>query len=223
VPRDPLAPHAATPAELQERLAAMRRGAAFLVLRDGEDRQRIVELPAGEPRVTVGRHASNHVALGWDGEVSRLHAELERIAADWVLSDDDLSRNGTFVNGERLRGRRRLRDGDVVTVGETQLAFVVPDPSSASATMTAARAHGLAPDLTPAQRRVLAALCRPVPAGGAPASNREIATELVVAVDTVKGTLSRLFEAFGIGDDVPQNQKRALLARRALQSGLIRD
>ena len=53
------------------------------------------------------------------------------------------------------------------------------------------------------------------------ASNREIADELVVALDTVKGTLSRLFEQFGIGGDVPQNQKRALLARRALQAGIV--
>ena len=55
------------------------------------------------------------------------------------------------------------------------------------------------------------------------ASNREIADELFVAVDTVKGTLSRLFEEFGIGGDVPQNQKRALLARRALQAGIVGD
>jgi DNA-binding NarL/FixJ family response regulator len=53
------------------------------------------------------------------------------------------------------------------------------------------------------------------------ASNREIADELVIALDTVKGTLSRLFEQFGIGGEVPQNQKRALLARRALQAGVV--
>jgi DNA-binding NarL/FixJ family response regulator len=53
------------------------------------------------------------------------------------------------------------------------------------------------------------------------ASNREIADELVVAVDTVKGSLSRLFELFGIGAEVPQNQKRALLARRALHDGVV--
>ena len=43
-----------------------------------------------------------------------------------------------------------------------------------------------------------------------------------VAVDTVKGTLSRLFERFEVGDDVPQNQKRAVLARRAVQAGVVR-
>jgi hypothetical protein len=38
----------------------------------------------------------------------------------------------------------------------------------------------------------------------------------------VKGLLSRLFEHFDIGREVPQNQKRALLARRALQAGAVR-
>ena len=86
--------------------------------------------------------------------------------------------------------------------------------------MTAAQVAA-APDITPAQRRVLVALCRPLAEHGAVASNREIADELVIALDTVKGTLSRLFEQFGIGGDVPQNQKRALLARRALQAGVV--
>ena len=51
-----------------------------------------------------------------------------------------------------------------------------------------------------------------------PASNRQIADELVVSVDTVKGTLHELFETFGL-TDLPQNQKRAALAQRALESG----
>jgi pSer/pThr/pTyr-binding forkhead associated (FHA) protein len=33
------------------------------------------------------------------------------------------STNGTFVNGERLDGRQRLRDGDVVQIGDTELRF----------------------------------------------------------------------------------------------------
>jgi hypothetical protein len=75
---------------------------------------------------------------------------------------------------------------------------------------------------TPAQRRVLVALCRPYATAsyGAPASNRQIAEELVLSVDTVKGTLHELFEAFGL-QDLPQNQKRGALAARALQLGLV--
>ena len=70
------------------------------------------------------------MALRWDGEVSRLHAQLERVGADWLVSDDQFSRNGTFVNGERLRARRVLRAGDVIRIGDTQLAFVAPAAGS---------------------------------------------------------------------------------------------
>ena len=74
--------------------------------------------------------------------------------------------------------------------------------------------------LTPAQRRVLAALCRPLdgPGYAAPASNQQIADELFVTVDTVKRTLTALFELFGL-EALPQNQKRAALATRG--RGLI--
>ena len=61
------------------------------------------------------------------------------------------------------------------------------------------------------------ALSRPLrePAA-APASNREIADELHDCVDTVKGTLSALYERFGLSA-LPQNEKRTALAaaRRA--------
>jgi len=219
---NPLEPHAASPADLRERLAAERRGAPFLLYRDGDDQQVIVELSGDRPQLTIGRSPRNDVALRWDGEVSRLHAQLERVGSDWLVSDDQFSRNGTYVNEERVRTRRVLRSGDVIRTGDTQLAFVGPVAGSISATMTAAQVAA-PPELTPAQRRVLVALCRPLAAHGAVASNREIAAELVIALDTVKGTLSRLFEVFGIGADVPQNQKRALLARRALQAGIVRE
>ena len=219
MPGNPLDPHAARPAELRERIAAERRGTPFLVYRDGDDRQVILELGDGRERVTIGRSTRADIALHWDREVSRLQATIERIAGDWVLSDEQLSRNGTFVNGERIGSRRRLAGGDVIAAGASSLAFVAPGPGSASATAIG----GLhVPDVTPAQRRVLDVLCRPLAGGGAPASNPAIAAELVVAVDTVKGTLSKLFERFGVGDDVPQNQKRAVLARRAVAAGVVR-
>jgi hypothetical protein len=42
----------------------------------------------------------------------------------------------------------------------------------------------------------------------------------VLSIETVKGTLRQLFENFGV-EDLPQNQKRAALAQRALQSGVV--
>src|SRR2546421_5997851 len=150
----PLAPHAASPAELQERLRAEREGDPFLVFRDDSGLQRIEVLDGRAGRVTVGRSAGNDIALSWDSEVSRLHAELERLGDQWVVSDEGLSRNGSFVNGERVDGRRRLRDGDVLRIGRTTLAFRVPDPADSRPTV-AATAGTPPPQPTPTQRKIL--------------------------------------------------------------------
>jgi pSer/pThr/pTyr-binding forkhead associated (FHA) protein len=219
MPQSPLDPHVATPQELQRRIAAERRGEPYLVYRDDLDRQVVVELD-GE-RLTIGRRATCDLALPWDTEVSRVHAEMEQVGDDWVLLDDGLSRNGTFVNGERVTERRRLRDGDVVVIGETAIVFATGDDPSSQSTITALRPRR-GDQLTPAQRRVLVALCRPFrdAAYAAPSTNQQIADELVVSVDTVKGTLRALFELFGV-DALPQNQKRASLALAALRAGIV--
>jgi pSer/pThr/pTyr-binding forkhead associated (FHA) protein len=183
----------------------------------------IVVLGPDRERVLIGRASSSDLALRWDPEVSRAHAELQRAGPLWTVWDEGLSHNGTYVNGERVRGRRRLHPGDVIAVGATLIAFCAPsETTSAVATVTADQPLA-AVEITGAQRRVLVALCRPLVLGryGVPASNQEIADELVVALDTVKGTLSRLYELFGVAD-LPQNRKRAALARRALQSGVVR-
>jgi hypothetical protein len=216
----PHALHRATPAELQERIEAERRQRPFLLLRDGDGRQRIVDLGAAPERLTVGRSASSDVALPWDGEVSRVHATLERLGDEWTLVDDGRSRNGSFVDGERLQGRRRLRDGDLIVVGRTTIVFRAP--AGRESLRTATSQAPAVPKVSEAQRRVLVALCRPYAEGtfAVPASNRQIADELVLGVETVKTHMSALFEAFGLGS-LPQHQKRATLAQRALETGLV--
>src|SRR4051794_11311524 len=148
-----------TPAELRDRLAAERAGVAFLLLRDGDGRQRIVSLVPGGEALTIGRDGAADIALPWDKLVSRVHARLERVGGHWVVVDDGLSRNGTQVNGVRMQGRRRLADGDVVRVGETHVQFREPEQES---DVTAAAGDEQAPPaVSEAQRRVLVALCRP--------------------------------------------------------------
>src|SRR4051794_4713830 len=183
----------------------------FLLYRDGAGNQVVLELEPG--RLTIGRRAANDVALPWDPEVSRVHAELSHMGGEWILCDEGVSHNGTFVNAERVRGRRRLRGGDVIAVGDTLIAFCAP--SSGSTVATAAKDRPPVVTVTPAQRRVLEALCRPLedPRRAAPASNQEIADDLVLSVETVKGTLRALFERFEL-EALPQNQKRAALAAR---------
>ena len=213
--------HGSTPAELKARLEAERRGVCFLHYRDADGSQRIVELEPGGGPVTVGRRADNAVPLGWDAEVSRVHAQLEPVGRDWVLVDDGLSRNGTYVNGERAAGRRRLRDGDRLCFGETVVRFRAPlEQESRSTAAVMAGAGQLT--LTETQRRVLVALCRPLQdsAYATPATNREIADEIHLSVDAVKAHLRVLFERLGI-DGLPQNQKRARLAAVALVDGLV--
>ena len=206
--------------EVVERLRAERRAAPFLLYRDAERRQRIVELGPEVPLVHIGRGPACEIALGWDGEVSRVHAVLERAGAHWTLVDDGLSRNGSFVNGRRVRGRRRLEDRDEIGVGRTLIVFSSGPEPALKATETAS--DHPRPQLSDAQRRVLVALCRPLLADpfAGPASNREIAEALYVSVETVKSHLHVLFERFEIGN-VPQNKKRSELARRAIERGVV--
>ena len=208
-----------TPAEVKARLDAERRGGPFLLYRDGGGAQVIVFL---EGPITVGRRAERDVALPWDTEVSRLHAQLEPVGSDWIVVDDGLSRNGTYVNGERINGRKRLSDGDRLVFGETAVVF--RSPADAEAESTAAIAIGCSPmHLSEGQRKVLVALCRPLKdsAYAAPATNKDIAEEVYLSVDAVKAHLRVLFERFGL-DELPQNQKRARLAAVALVNGVVK-
>ena len=120
---DPQRLHSSTPAELQARIAAQRAGQPFLLLRTDAGEQRIVVLGDGRDALSIGRDDAADVAVPWDGKVSRLHATLARAGDAWTIADDGLSRNGTFVNLERVVGRRRLCSDDVVRVGGTDLVL----------------------------------------------------------------------------------------------------
>jgi hypothetical protein len=208
-----------SPADVKARLDAERLGVPFLLYRDGGGAQVIITLSGP---ITVGRRAERDVALPWDTEVSLLHAQLEPVGSDWIVVDDGLSRNGTHVNGERVNGRRRLKDGDRIVFGETPVTF--RSPADAEAESTAAIKLGTSPvRLSESQRRVLIALCRPLKDSAycAPATNKAIADEIHLSVDAVKAHLRVLFERFGL-DDLPQNQKRARLAAVALVNGVVR-
>jgi class 3 adenylate cyclase len=104
-----------------------RGDAPCLRYKDESGAEHIVVLE-GEGAVTIGRGVDAEVSLWWDPSVSLVHAQATRLGNRWLITDDGLSRNGTFVNGERLSGRRRLRDGDAIRVGGTFISF--GDPGS---------------------------------------------------------------------------------------------
>ena len=205
--------HGSTPTELQARLTAERSATPFLELRDGDGIQRLVPLPEGG--LTIGRTPASGIALTWDAQVSRSHASLEAIDGVWTVLDDGRSTNGTFVNEERVQGRRALRHLDVIRVGATRLRF--HDPTDTDVKLTEVASDAVAPPLTAAQRRVLRALCR---YAEGPATNEEIAQELTVSVDTVKTHMRALFDAFHLGA-APPYRKRFELVRRAVEAGLV--
>jgi len=210
-----------TPAELKEQIEAERRGLPLLVHRDADDAQRIVALEDDRGELWIGRSPSADISLPGDEQVSKLHARIEHVGSEATLVDDGLSRNGSFVNEERISGRRMLNDGDVIRVGRTRIRFRAPGGRGDSTVVAADLATGAG--VSPAQRRVLVALCRPFKGNRAfatPATNAEIAAELHLGIDAVKTHLRALFEKFDLAD-APQSRKRVDLVQRAMQTGVI--
>lgn len=178
-------------------------------------------LSSESPRVTIGRSPDTDIKFATDDTVSRLHTVVERIGSQWTIVDDGLSRNGTYLNGERIHGRRRLRPGDIIVIGTSALTFRTDAGVSGEIT----HVSGALPtpsSLTSAQKLVLVELCRPYKTKtyAGPATNQQIADALSVSTDTVKTHLRALFTKFGI-ENLPQNQKRGQLAERAIQSGAV--
>jgi FHA domain len=218
--RDPLSRHSLSASELKELMDVERRGQAFIAYRDGEGALRFFTAREGAETSTLGRRPETGLSIGWDEEVSGLHAELQHLGGEWTIVDDGLSTNGTFVDGQRVAGRQRLRDGSRIRIGQTILAYRAAQMTGVGETVMASRKPAV--QLTDMQRSVLVALCRPYRDGGfgTPATNQDIASELFLSVDAVKMHLRTLFAKFELGD-LPQNQKRATLVERALGSSAI--
>lgn len=114
----------------QVNLSNMQRHARpFVLYHDGGGKQHIVELDAARSPLTIGRRSSNDISLAWDQEVSRVHAHLERGSGGWDLVDEGRSRNGSYVNGERVENRHPLCDADMVRLGTTMLLYRAPTTS----------------------------------------------------------------------------------------------
>jgi predicted component of type VI protein secretion system len=91
-----------------------------LVIEDGEGHRQVVPFAGDEIR--VGRAPDGNPVRLVDRDVSRRHARF--LHAGGVVFVEDLgSANGTRVNGERVEGRRRIREGDLIQIGEYDLAI----------------------------------------------------------------------------------------------------
>src|SRR5205807_7456935 len=169
-------------------------------------------------RVTIGRIEDNDVSVASDDEASRLHAVIERLAGGWCVRDLS-SRNGTFVNGERVSGDRPLRAGDEIRIGRTRMVLRAQAEVDDSRRTAGAEP---APDLTRRERDVLLALFRPALSAemfSEPASTREMATTLSVSEAAVKQHLAHLYDKFGIYGE--GDRRRVRLANEALRRGAV--
>ncbi len=103
-------------------LEAVPRGpgplASFLLKSGALEGQR---LQVWTPVVNIGRADYNDLMLP-DASVSTAHAKLQRREGVWVIVDLD-STNGTFVDGERVKGESPLAPGTIVRFGTVDVVF----------------------------------------------------------------------------------------------------
>src|SRR5712691_3302150 len=130
------------------RSAAGAALASFLVRSGGLIGQR---LSVKTPVVNIGRADYNDLVVP-DPSVSTRHAKLQRREGVWVLVDLD-STNGTFVDGERVKGEAPLAPGTTVRFGDVQLVFEPTDDALGVAkgggTQVLRTPHSVAPNVPP--------------------------------------------------------------------------
>lgn len=76
----------------------------------------------GLDRVTIGRTSDNDIELG-DMLCSSRHAEI-RLDGDVYYLKDLGSRNGSFLNGDRIKNEQALRNGDTIQLGKSSISFL---------------------------------------------------------------------------------------------------
>jgi DNA-binding CsgD family transcriptional regulator len=160
--------------------------------------------------VTIGRTPEAGIHLEGDVAISRLHAVLDPVGPGWTLRDLG-SRNGSFVNDQRVAGTIALRPGDEVRVGAWRLTFVDADADPESTRRDDERSGALPNaatfDLSKREREVLALLAR----GD---TDEEIASALIIAVATVRSHLDRIRDKTGC-------RRRPELTRLAVEQGIV--
>lgn len=163
-------------------------------------------------RCTLGRTAQADVRLEGDDKVSRLHAVLERLDGGWRISDLG-SRNGTFINDDRLHDPVALRPGDVLRVGGWRLTFVDTEHDADGTLLDGESTDRPLPSASPGvelsrrEREVLVLLAR----GD---TDEQIAEALFIAIATVRSHLDRIRDKTGC-------RRRPELTRFAVEQGIV--
>ncbi len=162
-----------------------------LAIEDAAGTRSIVPFTADA--IVVGRGTDGVTFRLADRNVSRRHARFVR--QNGVVFVEDLgSLTGTRVNGEKIAGKRKLRDGDLVQIGDYDLAVLAegqalapgappPLPAGPRPEAAATTTQRLPALVEPTPAAVTSpALPAPVPAAPAPARSRTLRIAVAVAV-----------------------------------------
>src|SRR5262245_7419638 len=91
-------------------------------------------------RTIVGRHPECEIVLT-DPMSSRRHCRVERSPAGGFMAEDNGSANGTLLNGEPLRARTMIKNGDTLQIGSTLLVLRVEIVASRDIMATRQQSH----------------------------------------------------------------------------------
>jgi len=123
-----------------------------LIIEDDEGRKTVV--PFVREEITIGRQEGNTIRLT-ERNVSRHHARLLRQAGQ-VLVEDLGSYNGIRVNGERIQGQAAVNDGDLIQIGDYDLAIQGEQAATPSGPHDTLRRAALAEPETEADAPIVA-------------------------------------------------------------------
>ncbi|MHB8876731.1 MAG: FHA domain-containing protein [Myxococcaceae bacterium] len=183
-----------------------------LVIEDDEGRKTVV--PFVREEITIGRQEGNTIRLT-ERNVSRRHARLMRHNGS-VLVEDLGSYNGIRINGERIQGQVPVADGDLIQIGDYDLAIqhdAVQNAPPPAPSETAVEREDTAPTLAKANG---AAHAHPQAAAPAPAPARDEAEteadlETVSDAEAEEASPDDIQSAPGIDPELARRQATSVI------------
>jgi hypothetical protein len=217
---DPAVPHWLSPPQLKRLHDARRTGDSVLAWKDPQGELHLQPLEEAEP-CFIGRGPKMDISLSWDDRVSGLHARVTCAAGEWLIEDQNWSKNGTFRNEKRVDRSTRLRDKDVIRVGRTRLWFRIADGIGGVTTTALDDRPKRLLVLDETDRRILIELCRVAFTEDvmAPVDNKTIAEALGYGEDMVSARFRRMYSRANI--NYGRNKNRSALMAMAIEEGYV--